>query len=187
MNDASHILRALVNSDSRQIAHLYEVNFYQVEKFILQNKGQKQDAKDIFQKALLQITARYIKEPFEITASFDAYLFVVCKNLWRRELNKSKRWVTEQEGYEHADENQDIALSILEQKRWELFHEYLEKLSENCKEILKLFFNKVSYKRIIVLMNYNSESVARQRIFKCKGKLIDMVQKDNRYHQLKNL
>ena len=78
-------------------------------------------------------------------------------------------------------------MSILEQKRWELFHEYLEKLSENCKEILKLFFNKVSYKRIIVLMNYNSESVARQRIFKCKGKLIDMVQKDNRYHQLKNL
>ena len=52
---------------------------------MLQNKGGIADAEDIFQKALLQIAVRYKKEKCQIKSSFNAYLYTVCKNLWRRE------------------------------------------------------------------------------------------------------
>ncbi len=187
MSDNQYFLNALANNDSKEIEKLYENNFHKVKKFILQNNGQSIDAEDIFQKALLQITVRYKKEPFTIKTNFDAYLFTVCKNLWRKQLNKSKKWVTTDKDLTHNHEDQDIALSILEQKRWELFKETLELITGNCKIILRMFFNKKPYSEIVEVMNYNSETVARQRVFKCKAKLIELIKKDKRFNALKEL
>ena len=149
--------------------------------------GKRTDAEDIFQKALLQLAVRYKKEKFEIKTSFEAYFFTVCKNLWRRELNKSKVKVTKEGIVELTDENTDIALSVLEQKRWELFTECLEQISENCRAVLKLVFQKVSYAVMVEKFNYSSETVARQRVFKCKNKLKELVKKDIRFNELTSL
>jgi len=178
-------LGALKRGDSREIKVLYKETFPLVRKFVLQNRGTATDAEDIFQKALLQITVRYLREPFIIKSSFEAYLFTVCKNLWRRELNKSKKKVTYEDALEH--ESTDMALAVLEQQRWELFTEALDRISENCRHILKLYFNKRSYEEIIKIMKYTSEVVARQRVFKCKAMLKTIILKDKRYHQLKEL
>ncbi len=185
--DPSFYLNALLEENTKEIQVVYQRYFPKVRKFVLQNKGQQQDAEDIFQKALLQLTIRYQKEKFIIKSSFEAYLFTVCKNLWRRELNKSKNKVTNYEVIELKAENNDMALSILEQKRWELFDETLNLISENCQKILKLFFAKTPYSEMVKQMNYNSETVARQRVFKCKAKLIELVKKDTRFNSLKEL
>ena len=187
MTDNSFYLKALLNNNVKIINTIYKDNFYKVKSFILKNKGQQEDAEDIFQKALLQLAIRYKKEKFVIKTSFEAYLFTVCKNLWRRELNKSKGQVTNYNLIELKDESDDIALAILEQKRWELFTESLELVSDNCKQILKLFFAKVSYAKMVEVFNYNSETVARQRVFKCKNSLKERVKKDIRFKGLTGL
>ena len=76
-------------------------------------------------------------------------------------------------------------MSIIEQKKWELFTEALQKLSDNCKAILGMFFAKIPYAKIVEKMNYSSETVARQRVFKCKNKLKDIIKKDSRFKSLK--
>jgi len=187
VTDNSNYLMALINSDTKVIEAIYENNFFKVRSFVMENKGQQADAEDIFQKALLQLAVRYKREKFEINTSFEAYLFTVCKNLWRRELNKLKIRVTKYDVLELKDENEDIAMAVLEQKRWELFTESLELISENCKAVLKLYFSKVSYKDIVEKLNYNSEIVARQRVFKCKNKLTELVKKDKRFDALHKL
>ena len=187
MTDNSFFLKALINNDSQVIETIYKVNFFKVRTFIIKNNGQQQDAEDIFQKALLQLAVRYKKEKFIINTSFEAYLFTVCKNLWRRELNKSKIKVTNNDFVEPKDNNEDIAMAVLEQKRWELFTECLELISENCKQILKLFFAKVPYAEIKEKFNYNSETVVRQRVFKCKNSLKSYVKKDKRFKHLTQL
>ena len=187
MIDNSHYLRALLNNNTEIIKAIYKDNFFKVRSFVLENKGQQADAEDIFQKALLQLAVRYKKEKFTIKVSFEAYLFTVCKNLWRRELNKSKIRVTKQGLLELRDENEDIAMAILEQKRWELFTESLELISDKCKQILKLYFAKVSYQDIVKKFNYSSETVARQSVFKCKNKLKELVRNDKRFNALNKL
>ena len=187
MDDTTRYLTALLENDSQGIMPMYQQVFPKVCKFVLQNRGQQADAEDIFQKALIQITVRYRREPFEIKSSFEAYLFTACKNLWRRELNSSKSRVTKDELPELKSEDRDMALATLEQERWELFTEKLALISSNCKKILQLFFAKVSYARIVEEMGYTSETVARQRVFKCKTKLTEIIHKDNRYNSLKEL
>ena len=187
MTDNSYYLKALINSDTKVINTIYKDNFFKVRSFVIKNSGQLQDAEDVFQKALMQLAVRYKKEKFVIKSSFEAYLFTVCKNLWRRELNKSKIKVANNEVVELKDDNQDIALAVLEQKRWELFTESLELISENCKQILKLYFAKISYAEIMNKFNYNSETVVRQRVFKCKNSLKQHVKKDKRFKNLTEL
>lgn len=187
MKNNSIYLNALLEGNAEQIKEIYNNSYPNVKRFILQNKGQEADAEDVFQKALLQLGIRYRKEKFEIKTSFEAYLFTVCKNLWRRELNKSKLEVTTNDIVEHNSEARDMALSILEQERWEFFQEKLELISENCKQILKRFFKKVPYKKIAEELDYNNETVVRQRVFKCKTKLTEMIQQDFRFKELKQL
>lgn len=180
-------LKAIADGDSKKIVVIYQENFNAVKKFILQNKGSIADAEDVFQKALLQIAVRYKREKFEINTSFNAYLFTVCKNLWRRELNKLKNKVTNCQVVELVSEANDNSLAYLELKKQELFVEKLGEMSSNCKEILTLFFAKVPYAEIVKTTTYNSETVVRQRVFKCKKKLTELIKNDKRYNLLKEL
>jgi len=187
MKDNICFLKALTEGNTKLIKKIYASNFPKAKRFILQNKGQLADAEDIFQKALLQISVRFTKEPFTINTHFEAYLFTVCKNLWRRELNKHKMRVTNNSVIELLSEEKENAYAVIEQKRQELFVEKLNEISENCKKILTLFFSKTPYSEIVTDLKYNSETVVRQRIFKCKKKLTELVKSDVRYNSLKEL
>jgi len=185
--DGNFFLNELVKEDSKIITEIYQKNFPLIKKFILRNKGNTEDAEDILQKALTQIIIRYNKEKFNITGSFDAYLFVVCKNLWRRELNFHKKRVTNIEKVELQDEYKDSSYALIEQKRQELFVEKRAEIKGSCKKILTLFFAKTPYEEIVANTEYSSELVVRQRVFKCKKRLTELIKNDKRYNSLKEL
>ena len=82
------------------------------------------------------------------------------------------------------DESQSIAETIVAQERWDLFQEKLELLSDNCKQLLKMYFKKTPYDEIVEKFNYSSENVAFQRVFKCKKQLTNLIQSDVKYKKL---
>ncbi len=186
-NSNQDLLLGLVNGDEPVIVEIYKLTFFKVVDFVTKNNGYKEDAEDIFHKALLQLVARYNVRAFKIETSFVAYLFTVCKNLWRRELNNRKKRVINQDHIELVSEERDIALAVLEQERFDLFKEKIENLSKNCIKILKMIFEGIPYKEIVEMKGYASENVVRQRVFKCKKKLIELVKNDSRYKSLRNL
>ena len=186
MIDNDYYVNGILISDEKVVSKIYQLFFPKCLHFVLQNKGQQADAEDIFQKALMQISARVKRrELTEINSTFEGYIFTACKNLWRRELNKRKR-VTNHETVELVSEETDMAKALLEQERWELFKEKLEELSDNCKQIIKMFLEKISYSEIMNKLSYSSETVVRQRVFKCKSKLIKIIRSDDRFHKLGN-
>lgn len=180
-------LDGLVDENSKTIVEIYKTVFPSAKKFVVQNKGNEEDAEDIFQKALLQIAIRHKEQKIEIKSSFEAYLFTVCKNLWRRELNFHKKRVTNLDEVTLKGKYENDALALVEQKRHELFVEKLGEISKGCKEILTMFFSKIPYKEIVEKTEYSSVLVVKQRVFKCKKRLADLIKKDDRYHLLKEL
>ena len=176
-----------MNNNSVEIQNMYRKYFPRIIKFVLQNNGCRADAEDIFHKALIQITVRYRKEKFIIKSSFEAYLFTACKNLWRRQLKENLRQITICEKFKNIAEDQDQALSILEEKRRELFTENLNLMPENSKKILELFLSKVPYETIMEQFGYSSKNVVRQRVFQSKNKLKIMIKNDPRYNSLYTL
>jgi len=186
INENDH-LQNLAEGNKQTIKELYTTVFPKVASFILTNKGNHSDAEDIFQKALLQLIARYKTKAFVVESSFEGYFYTVCKNLWRRELNKQKRIVTNDEVVERSKEVEDMTMATLEQEKWDLFQEKLAQLSDNCKQLLQLFFQKVPYKEIVDKLSYNSDNVVRQRIFNCKSQLTKLIKGDSRYNEIKEL
>jgi len=93
-----YLLEQLVAGDKEVIQQLYKNEFPKIRSFVLSNNGQIEDAEDVFQKALMQLIARYHRKAFVIDGSFAGFFYVVCRNLWRRELNKQKHIVTNDEG-----------------------------------------------------------------------------------------
>jgi len=182
--NANVYIEALFEGNEKVILKMYQEILPKVAGFIIKNKGTQQDAQEIFQKALYQLTARVRVKKFKINTSFEAYLFTACKNLWRRELNNRKREVRNDGVFELVSEEQDNGKAILEQERWELFEEKINSLSESCKELLKLYFKKTSYKAIVEKFNYANENTAFQRVFKCKKRLADLVKLDKRFQEL---
>lgn len=174
---------SLINGETEGIKKIYELIYPKVLKFVQKNSGQKEDAEDVFQRALIQLSARLKLKRVEFHSSFEAYLFTICMNLWRRELNLKKRRVTNMPVEEHLD----TALEIVEQEKWELYTEKFNMLTDNCKEVLGLYYKKISYADMVEKLSYTSESVARQRVFKCRKKLSDLVQKDVRFKRLKEI
>ena len=182
--NTNEYIAALVDGDQKIIVSIYEEMYPKVRAFVLNNRGEDEDAREVFQKALYQLTARAKVQEFEIKSTFEGYLFTACKNLWRRELNNRKREVRNDTVLELVSEEQENSRAILEQERWELFEEMLQKLSDRCKALLTAYFNKVSYQEIVKKFDYASENAAFQRVFKCKKRLADLVKTDIRYQGL---
>src|SRR5690349_1351749 len=111
---------ALLNDDKIVLKELYTKFFYRIKIMILQNHGCETDAADIFQDALIAIYHAVKKEAFTITSSFEAFLFVICRNKWMKELKKRKlRRVT----FDADEEHTDIAEDSFRQSEECLLHE----------------------------------------------------------------
>ncbi|TPN87695.1 RNA polymerase sigma factor [Aquimarina algicola] len=182
-----YLLQSLISGNDAGILEIYKVIYPKVKRYVIRHDGTEDDAKDVLQKALLQLATRAQTKTFEINSSFEGYLFTTCKNVWRREVKISKNRVTNDTVIDLVHEEREIALAAFEQDQWELFQEKLQELSENCRKILEFFFNKIPYVQIAKTLGYATENTVRQRIFKCKGKLKESIQADARYNELKEL
>ncbi len=172
---------ALLKNDSVVISEIYKRFFPKALHFILQNHGTHAQAKDIFQESLLYIIIGIRERNLKIN-NFEAYLFTICKNMWRREIEKQKKRVIKDGLHTLEDKETNFASFMVEQEHLELYREKFNLLSDNCKQILSLFFNDVPYEDIIRELSYATINTARQRIFKCKSKLIKLIKSDTKFN-----
>ena len=184
MHTTNTFLEGLVSGDRKIISDIY-IRFYpKVKTFILQNKGSEDDVQDVFQDALMYLITTFKENPKEIH-SFEAYLFTICKNIWRRSLKKEKKQVIKEQDPILVDKETDLSLFTLEQHLLEFYQEKFQLLSDNCKEILGNYFNGMSYEELLEDLSYASINTVRQRVFKCKSKIIQLIKSDSRYKKFR--
>lgn len=86
----------------------------------------------------------------------------------------------------HATEMiEDSFLSFMEEKEREhLYRKYFLKLSDACRELLQLVFLQKSMKEIAKVTGY-SEGYTRKKKFNCKKSLLERIEQDPLYQELK--
>ena len=119
-------LESLRSGNERGIEEIYKKLYPKIRSYISQHDGNEEDAKEIFQKALLQLVLRAQSPDFSISSNFEGYFFTVCKNLWIREVKISKSRVTNDDQLHLISEEREIALGTLEQEKWELDRKRVE-------------------------------------------------------------
>ncbi|WP_459210671.1 RNA polymerase sigma factor [Aquimarina rhabdastrellae] len=181
MDTTEKYINALINGNEQIIKEIYKKIYPKIESFICANRGQSHDALDVFQDGLMYIIVTQ-KEKRRPIASFEAYLFVICKNIWKRTL---KNRVIKTDVVTLPNKETDLSLFILEQECFDFYIEKFDLLSDNCKEILSSYFNGMSYEEILNVYAYSTINTVRQRVFKCRAKLMKLIKTDNRYQKIK--
>lgn len=170
----------LLTGDEIVIKEIYAKLYPKVKRYVITARGNEDDALDVFHDALMYFMTQ--KDKIGKILSFEPYFFTVSKNLWKKNL---KSRVTKNEVPTLIDKETDLSLFVLEQNCFDLYIEKFNKLSLNCKEILTLYFNGLSYDDIIKEKDYASINTVRQRVFKCRTKLITLIKADDQYQKIR--
>lgn len=175
-------LQAIKNSDNKLLGEIYQKNYPQIQRFVLNNSGDESDAQDVFQDAMVSLYRRLQKEDITISATFGTYLYGICKFIWYKKIERTPS--TNSIENIQIEDTHDIEASLTNEQKYGLFLQTINKLGEDCKKVLTYYFEKKSFKEIAVLMNYTGDEYARRKKFLCKKNLINKIKQDPLYKEL---
>ncbi len=167
------LLKGLANSDKTVIELIYKNCFKLIQTLILNNNGTNDDAKDIFQEALLVLYEKAKTEHFELSCQIKTYLYSVSKRLWLKKLQTGSRYVSQLYGNEEvADISEDIDYYQQKNEEFELMHKAIHQLGEPCKSLLHAFYmQKMNMQDIAEAFGYTNAENAKTQKYKCLVRL----------------
>ncbi len=176
MNITTHdetLLQGLINNNNECIALIYKENYPMVYSLVVKNNGDEDEAKDIFQEALVVLFEKAKHPGFELTCKISTYLYAVARRLWLKKLqtygykNPIADHIEETIAVEddvEFHENQNIQLGLM--------NEALLKIGEPCKSLLEAYyFNKQQMQAIAVQFGYTNAENAKNQKYKCLVRL----------------
>ena len=181
-------LEALCRGEREGIAAIYRNYAKQVQGWVVQNNGDSADAKDIFQESLIAIYDRYCQTDFELSASFGALLFSICKKQWYSRLRQKKREESVRntvagQYVEEAEEEDLLVLAeeaLADKKREDCLQQTFTLLSEQCRQLLSLLAKGQSGADIAEHLGLPNANAVYQAKHRCAGRWRKLFEKSNR-------
>lgn len=159
----------LLTDRERTLAQIYAQTYPMVRHYVKENSGTEEDAKDIFQEALITYYEKVVYDQLTLTSSLSTYLMGICKNLWRQEIVKRARRTSLSDA--PFDEPVEEVFADDEQKAATLMA-FVEQLGERCRSILVSFYYfGQRLEQIAEQHDYQSVRSATVQKFKCLERL----------------
>lgn len=138
-------------------------------KIVLTNSGTEDEAKDIFQEALLTFWQKAVSGNLVLTSKISTYLYSICLNLWRKELDRKSRLSSEvKDSEEYQTHEQEEKVRIV--------RECIEELGDTCKKILTYYyFDGLSMNDIAEKLEFANQDTAKTKKYKCKKRLDSLI------------
>lgn len=162
------------NSVNRDIffEEIYESVFPSVASFVSEMNGSYQDAKDIFQDALIIYFERLSENRLTINTSPERYILGIAKHLWLRKFRADRNKIA-LDDFEKAlrvpdDFYPDVRISRI--------FRFVEAAGSKCLNLLRSFyFEKDSLKELAARLGYSSEHSAAVQKYKCLEKIRESI------------
>ena len=167
------LLKGLAQNDSRAVEALYKSHFSMIQHFVTNNNGSFDDARDIFQEAMITLYEKVQLDNFALTCQIKTYLFSICKNLWLKRLQQMGKYSTPLSAQEETIsveedmdrfEKKDAAFAIMDRA--------LNSLGEPCKSLLEGYYlNKKGMQELASQFGYTNADNAKNQKYKCLMRL----------------
>lgn len=165
------IIEAIKSGDESAIEVLYKKHFRMMAKLIIRNSGTEDDAKDIYQDALIIFWQKVSSNDLVLTSKISTYLYSVCQNLWRKELVRKARESNEE--VEKAEE-----MDFDKEERIRSIKNCVNQMGETCRNVLTLYyFDGLSMNDIAIQLGFANSNTAKTKKYKCKQELDRLVKK----------
>jgi RNA polymerase sigma factor (sigma-70 family) len=160
----TELIDGLRRRDNRVLAFIYKTFYPPIVKFILTNSGTEEDAKDIFQEALI-VVFRNIKEKsdFKLESGFQTYLYSIARLLWLKHLRDSRnqdRNLKENHPYIEFEEPKPFNEEDI---RYSVYQRAFLNMPPDCQNILKMSVDGISQKEIAEKLGFKSENYIKKR------------------------
>ncbi len=167
------LLNGLARDDRKAIETIYKSNFSMVQSFILNNNGSFDDARDIFQEAMIVLYENAKSESFVLTCQIKTYVYSICRRLWLKRLQQLNRFSSNVESLEETvPVEEDIEFQEKRNADFVIMEKALGSLGEPCKGLLEAYYlQKKDMTEIASLYGYTNADNAKNQKYKCLMRL----------------
>ena len=167
------LLKGLANNDSKAVETLYKSHFGMIQHFVTNNNGSLDDARDVFQEAMITLYEKVQSDSFSLTCQIKTYLFSICKHLWLKRLQQMGRYSaplsTEEESVSVETDMDDFAKK---DAAFAIMDRALNSLGEPCKSLLEGYYlNKKDMQALAAEFGYTNSDNAKNQKYKCLMRL----------------
>ena len=167
------LLEGLAKNDRKAVETIYGRHFGMVQSLIINNNGSSEDARDIFQEAMIVLYERARSAEFELSCQLKTYLYSVCRRLWLKRLHHAGKFSAqldnledtvpvEEELEDHERKNDDYLL----------MEQAMSKIGEPCKSLLDAYYrDKKNMQDIATEFGYTNADNAKTQKYKCLVRL----------------
>lgn len=158
-----------IRTGKQEKAFVYLYRYYpKVEKHICRNSGSGNEARDIFQEALIILYRKVTEGQPEKSLSCEGFLVNTCRNLWSNELRKKRVRLGNAGGLEHLVDV-DLISDVEEREiKWKRMEQILHQLGDKCRAILEQFyFHTRSMDEIAIQFGFKTVESAKVQKYKC--------------------
>ena len=130
---------------------IYKKYFPIALSYIIKNKGSRDDAKDVFQEALIAVLNYTKRETVKKEIKLEVYLLAVCRFMWLKHMRKSRTdWFDEHDI--NIEYDKELVDSIDKNLELTMFQKYFR--NKEIKNQIKISLNEISTK-LINNLRYN--------------------------------
>lgn len=142
-------------------------------QFVLNNNGNEDDAKDVYQEAIIVLYNKIRSGNFELSAKLKTYIYSVCRRIWLKKLNQSYNKSNNIADFEEVlSVDEDMEQHELKDQQFEKMKSALELLGEPCKTIIEDFYmHNQSMQDICEKFGYTNTDNAKTQKYKCLQRL----------------
>ena len=155
------------------LQELYKMYYPMVVHLVCTNSGTEQEAKDVYQDAMIAFYDRVQQPDFVLTCKIKTYLYAVSRRLWLKRLTHKKRYhgnVEEAESFLRVDEEMK-SVEELEDDYLKM-NEAMDSLGEPCLGIIRDFYvHGSSMDDISAKYGYTNADNAKNQKYKCLQRL----------------
>jgi RNA polymerase sigma factor (sigma-70 family) len=166
------LLQGLAKSDKKAIETIYKENYNLVQALVINNSGTSEDAKDIFQEAMIVLYEKVQSGSFELNCQIKTFVYSVSRRLWLKRLMQQNRFsisdghedsvAIDEEMEEHEKRNAEFVM----------MERAMNGLGEPCKSLLEAFYlQKKSMQEIAGSFGYTNSENAKNQKYKCLMRL----------------
>ncbi len=170
----SDFIDGLRKGDSIVLSALYKKYYNLVLKFVVNNSGSEEAARDIYQEAVIVLYENVQKPEFSLNCQLQTYIYSVARRLWLKELRRNGKntLFKETEEEELADVSTETDAYTEREKEFEQLNKSLADLGEPCGSLITDFYvKKLSMDDIAEKYGYTNADTAKNQKYKCLQRL----------------
>lgn len=167
--DEKEIFERIQKGDEKALEFIYKKYYRMMTKLVITNSGTEEEARDVYQDALVVFWQKARSGNLVLTAKMSTFIYSICQNLWRKELDRKKRLSNE-------EKDSPQTMDMDSEERNKIIGQCLNQLGETCRKVLMYYyFDEMSMQEIADKLGFANTDTAKTKKYKCKQKLDELV------------